>query len=59
MHENQCNREGNFDTKVEEGGESADIICSGEDAVLIKAEEGTIEGAKSKAEDEHLRIQDE
>ena len=37
----------------------SDVIDHDEDAALVTREEGTIEGAKSKAEDEHLRIQAE
>jgi len=56
----------NSDTKFEEGpspldmeDEKSDVIDPDEDAALVKIKEGTIEGAKSKFEDEQLRIQAE
>ena len=56
----------NSDTKFKEGlspldmeDEKSDVIDPDEDAALVKIKEGTIEGAKSKFEDEQLRIQAE
>ena len=51
----------NFDANFEEGpspvdmeGEKSAVVDPDEDAALVQIEEGTIAGAKSKAEDEHL-----
>jgi hypothetical protein len=51
----------NSDTKFEEGtspldmeDEKSDFIDPTKNAALVKVEEGTIEGAESKFEDEHL-----
>ena len=50
----------NFDTNFEEGpslvdmeDEKSAVVDPDEDAVLVQIEEGTIESAKLKAEDEH------